>query len=173
MAAQETFNGNKIQSKLFREWLTLDTAHLVIAFDSDRQQNEAGFQLEYRMDLPPAAIASVVRDDLLDDLKNLVTVVSTKPNHANRLTARLDKFFLKFTSRMQACKNGDQLVNSVPVLDTFVQGDYNQIENVWLSFFGMMFDDCDIFIISKHGNFANTSWPRRIGRWMDNLVKHL
>jgi hypothetical protein len=49
MSSLETLGGLKIKSKFFREWLLLDTDHLVIAFDSDSEKNFAGFELEYEI----------------------------------------------------------------------------------------------------------------------------
>ena len=40
----------KIQSKLFREWLQLDTDHLVVGFDSDQDTEGSGFILRWRFE---------------------------------------------------------------------------------------------------------------------------
>lgn len=50
MAAYKTKNGEKIQSKLFRNWLELDSDHLVIGFDTDQNNEGAGFILRWRFD---------------------------------------------------------------------------------------------------------------------------
>jgi len=50
MSAHKTKGGVKIQSKLFREWLELDTDHLVVGFDSDQDTEGAGFLLRWRFE---------------------------------------------------------------------------------------------------------------------------
>ena len=50
MAAYKTKGGEKIQSKLFRNWLELDSDHLVIGFDTDQNNEGAGFILRWRFD---------------------------------------------------------------------------------------------------------------------------
>lgn len=60
MAKYETDGGTKIKSSAFREWLLLDTNHLVIAFDADKQNTGNGFSLEYQ----------IIGDQLKDRDKN-------------------------------------------------------------------------------------------------------
>merc|ERR1712080_248339 len=103
MAAYETYNGEKIKSSYFREWLELDTDHLVIGFDSDRQDHGVGFKLEYRIEVAETALASDVSDGLKSNLANLIEVIATKGQHKQRLVNRLDRLFTKYTSRMEKC----------------------------------------------------------------------
>jgi len=49
MQSYETDGGDKYKSLRFQSWLTLNTNHLVIAFDSDSNSNGAGFKLEYEI----------------------------------------------------------------------------------------------------------------------------
>lgn len=46
MQPGETHGGSKIQSSKFRDWLSLDTNHMVVAFDSDQNANGQGFVLQ-------------------------------------------------------------------------------------------------------------------------------
>ena len=50
MAAHKTKGGVKIQSKLFRDWIVLDTDHLVVGFDSDQDNEGAGFILSWKFE---------------------------------------------------------------------------------------------------------------------------
>ena len=63
MSAQKTKGGMKIQSKLFREWLELDTDHLVVGFDSDQDTEGAGFLLRWRFEQIATTTTAVATTD--------------------------------------------------------------------------------------------------------------
>ena len=155
----------------FQEWMELDTDHLVVAFDSDRLDSGIGFKLLYQISAHETASASEVREQLNTDLTNLIDLVATKTQHKGRLTTRLTKLFNMFDSRLAKCANGDQSDMTVATLDTtvFSQTNLELVKAEWLSFYRVMLNNCDLHIIRHHGSFDNTSWPRRIANWIDQL----
>jgi hypothetical protein len=85
MTSSETFGGIKLKSKVFREWLLLDTDHLVIAFDSDTAKSFAGFELEYEIieETTDALVAPLeVIEKIEDDLTNYIHDITSKAPHA-------------------------------------------------------------------------------------------
>lgn len=179
MANYETDGGSKYKSSLFRDWLLLETDHLVVAFDADRQTTGAGFRLSYEIvgDAPQQEIATIeqVGDHFESNLAQFVLNIAEKLPHQQRLTKRLEKLFTKFDSRMLKCLNGDQSgelhykINS-SIFDT---NNLNQVKTEWLGFFRHAFNNCDLHIIRENGDFDGTNWPKRISSWFKQLGRDL
>lgn len=179
MAAYETEGGTKIKSNKFHSWLLLDTNHLVVAFDTDSAGNDNGFVLHYEVvgNAPAQPQASIedVGNALEDNLEDFILEITSLAPHQGRLSDRLTKLFNKFDSRMAKCQNGDQSgeLHSQISSTIFDPSDIEGVKTHWLDFFRTAFNNCNIYIIRKHGNFDNTSWPRRISSWFNQLSRDL
>lgn len=175
MSKFETDGEIKIKSSAFRDWLLLDTNHLVIAFDSDKQKTGNGFNIEYQIIGEPLQdTIETVGDSLEANLHIFLTEVSDKVGHQGRLADHLTRLFTRFDSRMAKCKNGDQSeeLHSQISHSVFDINDIEKVENAWMGFFRTAFNNCEL-PITKNGDFDTTSWPRRIERWFTKLQKHL
>jgi len=173
MQPGETHGGVKIQSSKFRDWLSLDTNHLVVAFDSDQNANGQGFVLQYEIDgdVPEEPVLPTVQAELEEignqveeGLDNLITSLPKFPDQRkNRLAHRVKRLFEKFDTRMSRCKNGPQTdaLSSVS-LHGFSTGNLDIVEDQWMNLFRNSFNNCDLPIIRNHGSFDNTNWPKRI-----------
>lgn len=104
MADWETYNETKMRSSSFRQWLELPTSHLVVAFDTDRQVQGAGFKIFYEITgAGESAPANDVAKELNSGLDNLIDNFATKKQHKNRLEKKLVVLFQKYDSRMVKC----------------------------------------------------------------------
>ena len=181
MASGETFGGIKLKSKVFREWLLLDTDHLVIGFDSDSEQNFAGFELKYEIIEPEITDPFVgplelVIDDMEDQLLKYIHEITSLAPHAERLETRLLKMLGKFDNRMRICRNGDQsgIVHTGLPTVIFDPNEIMGVKDAWLVFFKQAFENCDLWIMREaDNNFDDTNWPKRIKSWFINLARDL
>lgn len=173
MADWETYNETKMRSSSFRQWLELPTSHLVVAFDTDRQVQGAGFKIFYEITgAGQSAPADEVAKELNSGLDNLIDNFATKEQHKSRLGKRLVTLFQKYDSRMVKCgKTNTQVAQFDSGI--FSTGNLEEIEAEWLRFYRAMFNSCDLPIIKNSGGFDNTSWPRRIRRWIRQLGRDL
>ena len=111
MADWETFNEVKMRSASFRQWLELPTSHLVVAFDTDRMTQGAGFKISYEITgAGESAPANKVAEELNTGLDGLIENFASKDNHKNRLEKRLRTLFQKYDSRMVKCGQTDAQV---------------------------------------------------------------
>jgi len=167
-------NGQKIQSKKFREGTILDTNRLIIHFQSDRSDTGAGFSMEYEMvDLPKEKPIIEVGDDLEADLHGVIQALAPQiaDNHEQKLRERLTKLFKRFDSRMEKCNKTQKMHD---VILQVSHEDIDKTKDLWMNFFRNAFNQCDIPIINNNEDrFDGTSWPHRIASWFERLKRKL
>ena len=92
---------------------------------------------------------------------------------ANR---HLEQLLSRFQSGISRCPNGDQSTREVrgPDPAVFDPIDIDGIEAEWNRFNSELLDGCELAYMVNNGmDYWNTSWPRRIRRFMDRLRRHM
>lgn len=94
LSAPMSFNGEKIESFKWQDWITLPTNHLVIGFDSDRlNEKNRGFRLVYET-YKDHVVPNVVKEEI----KNLK---SEEQALMNQIFSPEDKWFTRIGKKVQ------------------------------------------------------------------------
>lgn len=107
LSAQMTFNGTKIQSKNFQDWITLPTNHLVVAYDSDRlSQTGRGFRMVYET-TGEYIVPNEVREEILnlkdDEMLLLNQTFDVDSKYYTKLQMRIQDHYDHIFEKWHAC----------------------------------------------------------------------